>query len=66
MKLQPIPFNISTGGWEKVTPAIAQLRFQGDTAIGNAVSIGQNVIIMLRVKNGEGAIITANSTVVLA
>ncbi len=65
MKLQTIPFNFSTGGWEKVTPAIEQLPFQGDTVIGNDVWIGQNVIIMLGVKNGEGAIITANSTVVL-
>ena len=65
MKLQSIPFNISTGGWEKVTPAIEQLPFQGDTVIGNDVWIGQNVIIMPGVKNGEGAIITANSTVVL-
>ena len=65
MKLQPIPFNISTSGWEKVTPAIEQLPFQGDTVIGNDVWIGQNVIIMLGVENGEGAIITANSTVVL-
>ena len=65
MKLLPIPFNISTSGWEKVTPAIEQLPFQGDTVIGNDVWIGQNLIIMPGVKNGEGAIITANSTVVL-
>lgn len=65
MKLQPLPFNISTGGCEKVTPAIEQLPFQGDTVIGNDVWIGQNVIIMPDVNNGDGAIITANSTVVL-
>ena len=48
-----------------MTPTIEQLPFKGDTVIGNDVWIGQNVIIMLGVENGEGAIITANSTVVL-
>lgn len=44
------PFNIFGGGWEKVTPAVEQLPFKGDTIIGNDVWIGQNVTIMPGVK----------------
>lgn len=58
------PFNIFEGGWEKVTPAIGQLPFKGDTVIGNDVWLGQNVTIMPGVKIGDGAVIAANSTVV--
>jgi virginiamycin A acetyltransferase len=58
------PFNIFGCGWEKVTPAIEQLPFKGDTVISNDVWIGQNVTIMPGVKVGDGAIIAANSTVV--
>lgn len=57
------PFNIFGGGWEKVTPAVEQLPFKGDTVIGNDVWIGQNVTIMPGVKIGDGAIIAANATV---
>lgn len=58
------PFNIFSGGWEKVTPTVGQLPFKGDTIIGNDVWIGQNVTVMPGVKIGDGAIIAANSTVV--
>lgn len=58
------PFNIFSGGWEKVTPTVGQLPFKGDTVIGNDVWIGQNVTVMPGVKIGNGAIIAANSTVV--
>jgi virginiamycin A acetyltransferase len=57
------PFNIFECGWERVTPAIDQLPFKGDTVIGNDVWIGQNVTIMPGVKVGDGAIIATNSTV---
>lgn len=57
------PFNIFDGGWEKVSPAVEQLPFKGDTVIGNDVWIGQNVTIMPGVKIGDGAIIAANTTV---
>lgn len=57
------PFNIFGGGWEKVTPAVEQLPFKGDTVIGNDVWIGQNVTIMPGVRVGDGAIIAANTTV---
>ncbi|MDF2987642.1 MAG: acetyltransferase [Eubacterium sp.] len=58
------PFNIFGGGWERVTPAIEQLPFKGDTVVGNDVWLGQNVTIMPGVKIGDGAIIAANATVV--
>lgn len=57
------PFNIFSGGWEKVTPTVKQLPFKGDTEIGNDVWIGQNVTIMPGIKIGDGAIIAANATV---
>ena len=57
------PFHIFGGGWEKVTPAVQQLPFKGDTVIGNDVWIGQNVTIMPGIKVGDGAIIATNSTV---
>lgn len=57
------PFNIFECGWERVTPAIDQLPFKGDTVIGNDVWIGQNVTIMPGVKVGDGAIIATKSTV---
>lgn len=57
------PFNIFGGGWEKSTPTIDQLPLKGDMVIGNDVWIGQNVTIMPGVKIGDGAIISANSTV---
>jgi virginiamycin A acetyltransferase len=57
------PFNIFGGGWEKVTPAVEQLPFKGDTVIDNDVWIGQNVTVMPGVKIGDGAIIGANATV---
>lgn len=57
------PFNIFGGGWEKSAPTIDQLPFKGDMIIGNDVWIGQNVTIMPGIKIGDGAIISANSTV---
>ncbi len=57
------PFNIFGSGWEKVTPAVEQLPFKGDTVIGNDVWIGQNVTILPGVKIGDGAIIAANATI---
>ncbi|MDU4960085.1 MAG: Vat family streptogramin A O-acetyltransferase [Sporomusaceae bacterium] len=57
------PFNIFAGGWEKVTPALEQLPFKGDTVIGNDVWIGQNVTIMPGIMIGDGAIVAANATV---
>lgn len=57
------PFNIFGGGWEKVTPAVEELPFKGDTIIGNDVWIGQYATIMPGVRVGDGAIIAANSTV---
>ena len=57
------PFNIMGGGWEKATPALADLPLKGDTVIGNDVWIGQNVTIMPGIHIGDGAIIGANSVV---
>lgn len=58
------PFFIFAGGWEKTAPAVAALPFKGDTIVGNDVWIGQNATIMPGVKIGDGAIISANATVV--
>lgn len=58
------PFNIMGNGWEKSTPALADLPLKGDTVIGNDVWIGQNVTVMPGVHIGDGAIIAANSVVV--
>jgi len=57
------PFNIMGGGWEKATPALADLPLKGDTVVGNDVWIGQNVTIMPGIHIGDGAIIGANSVV---
>ncbi|MBN3527228.1 Vat family streptogramin A O-acetyltransferase [Paenibacillus apiarius] len=58
------PFNIFGHGWEKFTPAIAELPFKGDTAIGNDVWIGMDATIMPGVTIGDGAIIAAKAVVV--
>ncbi|ROR25884.1 transferase family hexapeptide repeat protein [Mobilisporobacter senegalensis] len=58
------PFNIFVGGWEKVTPIVEEFLFKGDTVIGSNVWIGQNETIIPGIKIGDGAIISANSTVV--
>lgn len=59
------PFNIMGSGWEKATPKIGKLPYKGDTIVGNDVWIGQNVNIMLGIKIGDGAIIAANSVVII-
>lgn len=57
------PFNIMDGGWEKVTPVLAELPLKGDTVVGNDVWIGQSVTAMPGVHIGDGAIIAACSVV---
>lgn len=57
------PFNIMGNGWEKATPALADLPIKGDTVVGNDVWIGQNVTVMPGVHIGDGAIIAANAVV---
>ena len=58
------PFNIMGGGWERYSPALADLPLKGDTIVGNDVWIGQNVTVMPGVHIGDGAIIAADSVVV--
>ncbi len=57
------PFNIMANGWEKATPALADLPFKGDTVVGNDVWIGQNVTVLPGINIGDGAIIAANAVV---
>lgn len=57
------PFSLMGHGWEKVTPAISELPFKGDTIVGSDVWIGQNTTVMPGVHIGDGAIIAANSVV---
>lgn len=57
------PFNIMGNGWEKVTPALSDLPFKGDTVVGNDVWIGQNVTVLPGVHIGDGAIIAASAVV---
>ena len=57
------PFNIMGGGWEKATPALADLPLKGDTVVGNDVWIGQNVTVLPGVHIGDGAIVGACSVV---
>jgi len=57
------PFSLMGNGWEKVTPALAELPFKGDTVVGNDVWIGQKVTVLPGIHIGDGAVIAANSTV---
>ncbi len=57
------PFNIFGNGWERVTPALSDLPYRGDTVIGNDVWIGYDALIMPGVKVGDGAIIASRSVV---
>lgn len=57
------PFNLFGHGWEKVTPALADLPYKGDTVVGSDVWIGQNVTVLPGVHIGDGAVIGANSVV---
>ena len=57
------PFNIMGGGWEAASPAPSELRFKGDTVVGNDVWIGQGALILPGVHIGDGAIIAANAVV---
>ena len=50
-------------GWHMAPPSAEDMRFKGDTVIGNDVWIGQNATILPGVHIGDGAIIGANSTV---
>jgi len=50
-------------GWDMELPAPSDMRFKGDTVIGNDVWIGQNAVILPGVHIGDGAIIGANSIV---
>ncbi len=58
------PFSIFGNGWERVTPAIDDLPYKGDTVVGNDVWIGYESLIMPGVHIGDGAIIAARSVVV--
>jgi virginiamycin A acetyltransferase len=57
------PFSLMGNGWEKVTPAIAELPFKGDTVVGNDVWIGQKVTVMPGIHIGDGAVIAANAVI---
>jgi len=57
------PFSILGNGWEKVTPAVSDLPYKGDTVVENDVWIGQNATILPGVHIGNGAIIAANAVV---
>lgn len=50
-------------GWNMAPPRAEDMRFKGDTVIGNDVWIGQNATILPGVRVGDGAIIGANSVV---
>ena len=58
------PFSIFRNGWEKVTPAIEDLPFKGDTVIQNDVWFGYDSLIMPGVNIGNGSIIASKSVVV--
>ncbi len=64
MDLSTYPFSIFGNGWERVTPALEDLPFKGDTVVGNDVWIGYESLIMPGVHIGDGAIIAARSVVV--
>lgn len=55
------PFNIFGNGWESATPKPGDLRYKGDTLIGNDVWLGYDSLIMPGVQIGDGAIIAARS-----
>lgn len=57
------PFYIFGKDWGKSTPKSEELPYKGDTIIENDVWIGHNVTIMPGIRIGNGAIISANSTV---
>lgn len=57
------PFQIFSGGWEQVMPALGELPYKGDTVIGNDVWIGYEALIMPGVHIGNGAIVAARSVV---
>ena len=50
-------------GWNMKPPAPSDMRFKGDTVIGNDVWIGQNAVILPGIHVGDGAIIGAGSVV---
>lgn len=50
-------------GWDMEPPGADDMRYRGDTVIGNDVWIGQNATILPGVKIGDGAIIGASSVV---
>ena len=58
------PFQIFGHGWEAVMPGLEELRFKGDTVIGNDVWIGYEALIMPGVKIGNGAIVSSRAVVV--
>ncbi len=58
------PFFIYGNGWESVTPQPGDFPYKGDTVIGNDVWLGYDVLVMLGVKIGDGAIVAARSVVV--
>ena len=57
------PFHIFNSEWNNYAPQKKNLRFKGDTIVGNDVWIGQNATILPGVKIGDGAIVGANSVV---
>lgn len=57
------PFQIFGNGWQKVTPAMEDLPYKGDTLVGNDVWIGYQALIMPGVKIGNGAIVASGSVV---
>jgi len=58
------PFSIFKNGWEKVTPAIEDLPYKGNTIVQNDVWFGYDSLIMPGVKIGNGSIIASKSVVV--
>jgi virginiamycin A acetyltransferase len=58
------PFQIFGHGWERVTPAVAELPFKGDTVVENDVWLGYDTLVMPGVRIGNGAIVAARSVVV--
>ncbi len=57
------PFGMFGDGWEAGTPDFEDIRFKGDTVVGNDVWIGTEALILPGTRIGDGAIVAARSVV---